>query len=189
MKFDVVVIGAGPGGEKCSAILAKAGKKVCLIEKEESHIGGTCLNEGCIPAKLYLESVAYLGKRKYLETLGFVAHDTKFDITILKDKKVNLLNQIRKGASAGIIKAGVQTLFGEAAFVDENSVGVNGEIIKADKFVIATGSIHRPHPLLEIDKKQIISSDEVFELEKIPASILIVGGGAIGCDFATFLTL
>ena len=185
-QYDVVIIGGGPAGEKCSAYLAKAGKKVCLIEKNENHIGGTCLNEGCIPAKLYLESVACMGKKKYLESLGFSYQDAVFDINTLKNKKIDLLNQIRKGATAGIKKSGVDTIFGLASFVDEKSVHVEGEIIQAGKFVIATGSVHRPHPLLKVDKKQIISSDEVFELEKIPESILIVGGGAIGCEFATF---
>jgi len=186
MRFDVVVIGAGPGGEKCSQYLAKGGKKVCLVEKDENHIGGTCLNEGCIPAKLYLQSVESLGKRKYLESLGFFMQDVSFDLITLKEKKTALLNQIRKGASANISKAGVEMVFGSASFIDENSVKVGEQIIKADKFVIATGSVHRPHPFLEVDKKQIISSDEVFELEKIPSSILVVGGGAIGCEFATF---
>jgi len=186
MRFDVVVIGAGPGGEKCSQYLAKGGKKVCLIEKNENHIGGTCLNEGCIPAKLYLESVESLGKRKYLESLGLSMKDVSFDLATLKEKKTALLSQIRKGATTNISKAGVEMVFGSASFVDENSLSVGEQIIKADKFVIATGSIHRPHPLLEVDKKQIISSDEVFELEKIPSSILVVGGGAIGCEFATF---
>ncbi len=186
MKFDVVVIGAGPGGEKCSQHLAKGGKKVCLIEKNENHIGGTCLNEGCIPAKLYLESAETLSRKKYLESLGLSMQDVSFDLATLKEKKTALLNQIRKGATDGVSKSGVEMVFGSATFVDENSIKAGEQIIKADKFVIATGSIHRPHPLLEIDKKQIISSDEVFELEKIPESILIVGGGAIGCEFATF---
>jgi dihydrolipoamide dehydrogenase len=186
MKFDIVVIGGGPAGERCSAALAKAGKKVCLIEKNENHIGGTCLNEGCIPAKLYLESVSYLGKRAYLQSCGLNMQEVSFDMPTLKNKKEEMLGQIRKGAISNIKRAGVVSVFGEASFVDENSIIVNEQTITADKFVIATGSIHRPHPLLEVDKKQIISSDEVFELEKIPSSILIIGGGAIGCEFATF---
>ena len=185
-QYDVVVIGGGPAGDKCSTYLAKEGKKVCLIEKNENHIGGTCLNEGCIPAKLYLESVSCLGKKKYLESLGLSMQEARFDMSVLKNKKISLLDQIRKGATLGIKKSGVDTIFGSASFVDEKSVHVEGEIVQADKFVIATGSIHRPHPLLKVDKKQIISSDEVFKLEKIPESILIVGGGAIGCEFATF---
>ncbi len=186
MKFDVVVIGGGPAGNKCSEILAKEGKSVCLVEKDENHIGGTCLNEGCIPAKLYLESVSLLGKKKYLQSCGLSMDEVSFDLPTLRDKKENLLEQIRKGALQSIKKAGVEVVFGEAHFVDKETIKVADTKIKADKFVISTGSLHRPHPLLDVDKKQIISSDEVFELQKIPSSILVVGGGAIGCEFATF---
>jgi dihydrolipoamide dehydrogenase len=154
MKFDIVVIGGGPAGERCSAALAKAGKKVCLVEKNENHIGGTCLNEGCIPAKLYLESVSYLGKRAYLQSCGLNMQDVSFDMTTLKNKKEEMLGQIRKGAISNIKKAGVQSIFGAASFADENSIIVNEQTIIADKFVVATGSIHRPHPLLEVDKNR-----------------------------------
>jgi dihydrolipoamide dehydrogenase len=186
MKFDIVVIGGGPAGKKSSISLANAGKSVCLIEKNENHIGGTCLNEGCIPAKLYLESVSYLGKQKYMQSCGLSVGEVSFDMTTLKEKKDNLLGMIRKGALQSIKKAGVKVVFGEASFIDEKSIKVGDEVIEGEKFIITTGSIHRPHPLLEVDKKQIISSDEVFELQKIPSSVLVVGGGAIGCEFATF---
>lgn len=186
MNYDIVVIGAGPGGKNASVHLAKAGKKVCLIEKFEKHIGGTCLNEGCIPAKLYLESVSYLGKKAYLESCGLKIENVSFDMLSLNLKKENLLDQLRSGAMANIKKAGIELVFGEAVFESENSVRLNKESIKADKFIIASGSTHRPHPLLVVDKKQIISSDEVFGLEKIPSSVIVVGGGAIGCEFATF---
>ncbi|MDX1809627.1 MAG: dihydrolipoyl dehydrogenase [Sulfurospirillaceae bacterium] len=186
MIYDVIVIGAGPAGKNSSIALAKEGKKVCLIEKFENHIGGTCLNEGCIPAKLYLESVSYLGKKAYLESCGLKVEKASFDMSVLNSKKETLLDQLRNSAETNIKKSGIDMIFGEAVFESENSILVNGESIKADKFIIAAGSTHRPHPLLSVDKKQIISSDEVFELEKIPSSIIVVGGGAIGCEFATF---
>ena len=186
MKFDVVVIGGGPAGEKCSVLLAKAGKKVCLVEREENHIGGTCLNEGCVPAKLYLESVSCLAKKAYLQSCGFGMGEVSFDMATLRDKKENLLSEIRKGATQSIKKSGVEVIYGEARFISKDSIEVGEKQIKADKFVVATGSLHRPHPLLKVDKKQIISSDEVFGLERVPSSVLVIGGGAIGCEFATF---
>lgn len=186
MKFDVVVIGAGPGGYECASLLAKQGKNVAIIEKNENQIGGTCLNEGCVPAKHYLESATYIAKQSYMQSCGVHINDMSLDISILKNKKSELIEQLRIGINTKLKKAKVTTIFGTASFESPNSIKVGEEIISADKFVIASGSVHRPHPLLEVDGKQIISSKEVFELDKIPTSVLIVGGGAIGCEFATF---
>lgn len=184
MDYDVVVIGAGPGGYECASLLAKQGKNVAVIEK--NSIGGTCLNEGCVPAKHYLESATYIAKQSYMQSCGVQVEDIKLDIAILKNKKGELVEQLRAGICTKLKKAKATTIYGTASFESPTTIKVNNEIISADKFVIASGSIHRPHPLLEVDGKQIISSKEVFELEKIPNSILIVGGGAIGCEFATF---
>ena len=185
-NFDVVVIGAGPGGYECASLLAKQGKNVAIIEKSENQIGGTCLNEGCVPAKHYLESSSYIAKKSYFESCGVLVGNMSLDINTLRSKKDDLIKQLRTGINTKLKKTKVTTIFGTASFENENSIKVNDTIISADKFVIASGSKHRPHPLLEIDGKQIISSREVFTLDKIPSSILIVGGGAIGCEFATF---
>jgi len=186
MDYDVIVIGAGPGGYECASLLAKQGKNVAIIEKNENQIGGTCLNEGCVPAKHYLESANYIAKKSYFKSCGVHVEAMNLDMTTLKNKKNELIDQLRTGINSKLKKAKVITVFGTARFVSENSIIVNEEIISAQKFVIASGSVHRPHPLLEVDGKQIISSKEVFELEKVPTSVLIVGGGAIGCEFATF---
>jgi len=186
VEFDIVVIGAGPAGYEVASLLAKKGKSVAIIEKNENQIGGTCLNEGCVPAKQYLESAAYMAKREYMQKCGINTKGIKLDISTLKTRKNKLVEQLRVGINAKLKKTGVTSIFGTAKFNSTNSISVNNEIIKAGKFIIASGSSHKPHPLLKIDAKQIISSKEVFELEKIPASILIVGGGAIGCEFATF---
>jgi dihydrolipoamide dehydrogenase len=183
-KFDVIVIGAGPAGKRTSIKLANKGQNVAVIEKDK--VGGTCLNEGCIPAKLYLESASYLAKQKHFNNFGVHIENISFNINELKEKKDEMLNMLRNGATSKIEKSKVTLIRGDASFVDENSIKVGDTTYKADKFVIATGSIHRPHPLLKLDDKQIISSKEVFELENIPNSVLIVGGGAIGCEFATF---
>jgi len=186
MRYDVVVIGAGPAGYECASLLAKEGKNVAIVEKNENKIGGTCLNEGCVPAKHYLESASYISKKEYMQSCGVNIKNLSLDIMALKNKKIELIEQLRSGINTKLKKAKVTTIFGAASFESKESIKVGRELIYSEKFVIASGSVHRPHPLLEIDGKQIISSKEVFDLEKIPSSILIVGGGAIGCEFATF---
>ena len=182
--FDVIVIGAGPAGKNVALELEKSGLSIAIIEKDQ--VGGTCLNEGCIPAKLYLESSSYVEKLKHFSQVGVHVDNLSFDFKELKTKKEELLNMLRDAASGKIKKSKIEFFQGEASFIDKNSIKVGEQTLKADKFIIASGSIHRPHPLLEIDEKQIISSKEVFELEKLPKSVLVVGGGAIGCEFATF---
>ncbi|WP_331774370.1 dihydrolipoyl dehydrogenase [Sulfurospirillum sp. 1612] len=186
MQYDVVVIGAGPGGKSTAMHLEKEGKRVCLIEKDANHIGGTCLNEGCIPTKLFLESVSFLDKKAYLERCGLNVASVSFEMPTLLAQKEMLLNQLRTGAMASVKKTSIDMIFGTASFVNEDAVQVNNQIIEADSFAIATGSTYRKHPLLKIDHQQILCSDDVFGLETIPKSIVIVGGGAIGCEFATF---
>lgn len=186
MRYDVVVIGAGPAGYECASLLAKEGKNVAIIEKNEKQIGGTCLNEGCVPAKHYLESATYIAKRSYMQSCGVDTDSLSLNIKTLKNKKNELIDLLRSGINTKLQKAKVTTIFGTATFESTDSIKVDNKIVNADKFVIASGSIHRPHPLLELDGMQIISSKEVFELESIPSSVLVVGGGAIGCEFATF---
>ncbi|HIP29551.1 MAG TPA: dihydrolipoyl dehydrogenase [Sulfurospirillum arcachonense] len=184
MDYDVIVIGAGPAGKNVALNLEKSGLHVAIIEKD--RVGGTCLNEGCIPAKLYLESSSYVAKLKHFSNYGVHVDNLSFDLEELKTKKDELLTLLRDGAIGKLDKSKVEFFQGEATFVDKNSVKVEDKILSADKIIIASGSTHRPHPLLEIDGKQIISSKEVFELKNLPKSVLVVGGGAIGCEFATF---
>jgi dihydrolipoamide dehydrogenase len=183
-KYDVIVIGAGPGGYECASVLAKEGKNVCIIEKNEMQLGGTCLNEGCVPAKQYLETASYLAKSSYAQSCGIDVKKPHLDISLLKKKKDELTQQLRSGIQTKLKK--VQIIFGDASFKDENTLLVANEEILFEHCVIATGSIHRPHPTLEVDGNLILSSKEIFELQTLPRKILIVGGGAIGCEFATF---
>lgn len=183
-KYDVVVIGVGPGGYECASLLAKEGKSVAIIEKDENHLGGTCLNEGCVPAKQYLESATYIAKQTYMKECGVNICDMTLDMPTLKNKKNTLIEQLRSGIKTKLNKT--EILYGNASFLSENEIQVNDEVIAFEKCVIASGSTHRAHPTLEIDGKLILSSKEIFELETIPKDILIVGGGAIGCEFATF---
>ena len=184
--YDVCIIGAGPAGYKAALILAKNGKKVCLIEKSEKNIGGTCLNEGCIPAKNYLESAGYVSKFSYFKERGVRGSLEGFELYDLKVKTKQLLDTLRAGLQKKLQKENISFEYGVAKFISKNEVKVGTKTIKADKFIIATGSIHKEHPVLKVDGQYIISSREVFELDSLPNELLIIGAGAIGCEAANF---
>ena len=186
--FDVIVIGAGPAGYEVASILGAGGKSVCIIEKAEETVGGTCLNEGCIPAKNFLESATFVKKAKYFESCGVDVSIAGFDMAKLKANTCRLICDTKTGVFNMLKKGKVEIKYGTASFIDENTVKVNDEKLSATNFIIASGSSHREHPLLKVDGKNIISSKEVFDLNKLPESILVVGGGAIGCEFATFFS-
>lgn len=190
--YDVIVIGAGPAGYEVASLLGSGGKSVCIIEKGENSVGGTCLNEGCIPAKNFLESATFVKKAKYFEECGVDISISGFDMSKLKDNTCRLICDTKTGVFNMLKKGKVEIKYGTATFINENTVKVineeNSEELSATNFIIASGSSHREHPLLKVDGKNIISSREVFQLEKLPESILVVGGGAIGCEFATFFS-
>jgi len=187
--YDVIVIGAGPAGYEVASLLGSAGKSVCIIDKDESRIGGTCLNEGCVPAKNFLETASFVKKSAYFQKCGVDLTINSFDIAALKKNTNCLITDLTDGILGKLKKAKVEIKYGSASFLDETTIqisGVNEEVIKAEKIVIASGSTHRNHPLMNLVDGKIISSKEVFELDAIPESILVIGGGAIGCEFATF---
>lgn len=184
--YEAVVIGGGPGGYEAALELAHAGVKTLLIEKTKEQIGGTCLNEGCIPTKNYLQSAEYAAKASYFSDCGLALEFKGLDLGKLAEKTVSLKNEIRSGIVWLLEKAGVETLHGVASFVDPNTVDVSGEEIGFDKCIIATGSQVREVAALPLDGKRIISSRDVFGLVMLPKSIAIVGTGPIGCEFATF---
>lgn len=185
-QYDTVVIGAGPGGYEAAMQLGRAGVKTLLIDRSKERIGGTCLNEGCIPAKNYLESAQYASKVAYFNDCGVRMEMKGLDIIRLREKTVALLKELRSGIVWGLDQAGVECLYGNASFVDSHTIRVDDEPIGYKNCIIATGSQFQQMPELPLDGKRIISSKEVFELDHLPASIAIVGGGSIGCEFATF---
>ncbi len=185
-EVDAVVIGAGPGGYETAMELGRGGMKTLLIDRSKERIGGTCLNEGCIPAKLYLECAAYASRGGYFSGCGLDVQIGKLDLGVLKEKKKALLNELRSGIVWGLDQAGVEFMEGSATFVDAHMLEVSGVSISFKTCVIATGSVFRGVPGLLPDGKRIISSKEVFELDRLPGSVAILGGGAIGCEMASF---
>lgn len=184
--FDAVVIGGGPGGYEAALELARGGLKTLLVERSKEHIGGTCLNEGCIPTKNYLQSAEYASKVPYFKECGLDLQYNGLDVRQLAQKTTDLKNEIRSGVVWLLDQAGVESLYGEASFVDSHTIEAAGERIGFEHCIIATGSKSRESEELPVDGKRILSSKEVFALQSLPKSIVIVGGGPIGCEFATF---
>ena len=185
-KYDAVVIGAGAGGYEAAIELAKSGLKTLIVERNRESIGGVCLNEGCIPAKTYLQSAELFLKAELLKERGIDMEIKGFDLKRLKEKSEALKDEIRSGVSWLIDQAGVERMYGKAVFKDSSTLQIGSETIGFSNCIIATGSKVKGISLLPIDGKKVISSSGVFELERLPESIAILGAGAVGCEFAAF---
>ena len=184
MKADVVFIGGGLNYVG-AIFLARSGKKVILIEKDLNHIGGTCLNNGCIPSKNFLHRTKTLFESKEELFSGELKLDTKKLVEYTENKISNMTKSVAKQVSAN----GVEIIEGEGFVIDSNKVQVNDKIIEAEYIVIGTGA--KPHipNEIEIDYKHIITSDEVLHLKTLPKEITIYGTGAIGLEFAGYFAI
>ena len=186
--YDVVIIGAGPGGYQTAIELGKAGVKTLLIDKAKERVGGTCLNVGCIPTKNYLESASFVSKAVHLKECGLKIEFSGLDINILREKTTELINEIRIGVLWMLEQSNVELNYASAEFIDNHRIKLDKEIIEFNKCIIATGSRARNLDILPIDSKNIISSSDIFTLKKLPKSIVIVGAGPIACEAATFFS-
>jgi len=163
-KYDIAIIGAGPGGYVAAIYAQTQGKKVLLIEK--GAIGGVCLNRGCIPTKALISSL-----------------DTKLDFPSMMDRKKQVVNNLRSGVESLLKAKAVEIKRGSAKLVDKNIIEIENEKIESKAIIIATGSRPIELPSFKFDGKKILSSDHMLELKELPKKILIVGGGYIGCEF------
>ena len=184
----IVVIGGGPGGYPAAIRAAQLGAKVTIIEKDQ--FGGTCLNRGCIPTKSLLQSAGIYHGAKNAEVFGVKASGVVLDFPAVMKRKNTVVKQL-VGGLGGILKShGMKIVNGTGTLLDATTVKVveTGEEIKADKIIIATGSVPSRVPIDGIDQDGVITSDEALNLEKLPKSILIIGGGVIGMEFAQVLS-
>jgi len=182
--YDVICIGGGLN-YSAAVVLAKSGMKTALIEKDLNHLGGVCLNEGCIPSKNLLHRTKAL-----FETNEEVFEGSKkINLSKLQEKITSSISASRSGVKSQIIASGVELIEGEAFVVDENQVKVNDKILEAKYIIIGTGS----HPFIpegiEYNGKNIITSHEAIKLKKFPKEIAIYGSGAIGLEFASFFAI
>ena len=184
-KFDVVVIGSGPGGYVCAIRLAQLGFKTAIIEKYNS-LGGTCLNVGCIPSKTLLDSSHHyheIMKNAYSHGIE-IEGEVKLDFQKMIDRKNKVVDQTVKGINFLMDKNKITVFNGFGSFIDSSSILIKetDEKIRFDKCVIATGSKPASLPFINLDKKRVLTSTEALSLKEIPKHLVIVGGGVIGLE-------
>ncbi len=185
-KTTITVIGGGPGGYVAAIRAAQLGAEVTLIEK--THIGGTCLNEGCIPTKALLHSAEIYEEAKNGESAGVIA-EPKLDFTKVMENKGAVVDRLVGGVKTLLKANGVKVIEGEASFIDKTKVKVvtkDGEQeVTSDKFIIAVGSVPAVVPIEGINSPQCIDSTGALSLEALPKSMAVIGGGVIGVEMAT----
>jgi dihydrolipoamide dehydrogenase len=183
-NFDVVIIGGGPGGYVAAIRAAQLGQKTALIEKE--HLGGICLNWGCVPTKALLKSAELYQKMKHAEDYGITAKDVKFDIKKIVSRSRDISKKLTTGIGGLLKKNNVTIIEGSAKLEGNNKISVGGDSIKASKIILATGARARVIDGFEPNGKNIWTYREALIPETTPKSMVIVGSGAIGIEFACF---
>jgi dihydrolipoamide dehydrogenase len=188
-KFDVIVIGSGPGGYVAAIRCAQLGMKTALIEKYAT-LGGTCLNVGCIPSKALLDSSEHYHNAAHtFKTHGILLDNLRPDLKQMIKRKADVVKQTCDGINFLMKKNKVSVFNGIGSFVDQRTVKVSAEkgeqLLSASNIIIATGSKPFTLPGIPIDKKRIITSTEALELGEIPKNLILVGGGVIGLELGS----
>lgn len=188
MKYDVVVIGSGPGGYVAAIRCAQLGLKTAIIEKY-STFGGTCLNVGCIPSKALLDSSEhYYNASHTFKTHGIDLKDLKVNLKQMIARKAEVVKQNTEGISYLMKKNKIDTYEGVGSFINKNTIKISGtkeQTIEATNVIIATGSKPSTLPFINIDKKRIITSTEALNLQEIPKHMVLIGGGVIGLELGS----
>lgn len=185
-KFDVIVIGAGPGGYVTAIRSAQLGKKVALIEKEK--VGGTCLHVGCIPSKTYIHVAAQIESARQMQQYGVTVQDLRIDFSKVKEKKDKVISRLEQGVTHLCKKNNITMIYGEAQIKD-SFVTVEGETYTAKDIVIATGSRPFIPNIKGLDEIEYITTDSFFSIQTLPKTMCIIGGGVIAVELASALAL
>lgn len=183
-EFDLVVIGGGTGGYTSAIRASQLGLSAAIVERDK--IGGTCLHRGCIPTKAWLETAHLLQRARKAGEFGVRVKAISLDYPALISRQKRVVDTLHKGIRGAIEKKKIEIIEGEGRFKSPTEVAVGRRTLKAKNVVIATGSRPKDIPGLETDGSRIVNSDQLLELEEPPKSILIIGAGAVGSEFASF---
>jgi len=185
-RYDIAVIGAGPGGYVAAIRAAQRGASVALIEKDA--VGGVCLNRGCIPTKTLITAAKRYKIIREADEWGFSTGNVSFDWKAIVARKDRVVAQLVSGVEFLLRKNKVHLIRGRARLERQNHIVIEtpggSEAIEADKSILATGSEPAMIPAFHIDRKYVVTSDEALIWDTLPESVVIVGGGVIGCEFA-----
>lgn len=183
VKADLIIIGAGPGGYETALAAAHRGKTVILFEG--AHLGGTCLNEGCIPTKCLCKNAEVLTQFKEAEQFGIDNFTFEFDFNKVMARKDEVVNTLRGGIDMMMKQAKVNVVSEFASFKDDRTVVAGGEEYTADNIIIATGSVSKSLPIPGSELECVKTSTDMLSIDYVPESLTIVGGGVIGMEFAS----
>ena len=182
-QFDLVILGGGSGGYACALRAAQLGKSVALIES--GKLGGTCLHRGCIPTKALLHSGEIADNAREASTFGVNAQFLSMDMVAVNAYKDGVIAKLHKGLQGLVKSRNITFVEGHGRLVAKDTVEVNGERYTGTNVVLATGSYAKTLPGLEIDGVRVITSDHATHLDYVPKSAIVLGGGVIGCEFAS----
>jgi dihydrolipoamide dehydrogenase len=189
-EFDLAVIGGGPGGYVAAIRAAQHGACVCLIERDK--VGGTCLNRGCIPTKALYSTALMLQRIRGAEAHGIGVESLRFDYGKAASRKDEVVAKLVGGVEQLLKGNGVEIFRGEASLEGPGRVRIRRKDvtghIRAKKIILATGSIAARPKALQIDGKNVLTSTEILAIKELPASLLVIGGGYIGCEFASIFS-
>ncbi|HEY2176403.1 MAG TPA: dihydrolipoyl dehydrogenase [Mycobacteriales bacterium] len=180
---DIVILGGGSGGYACALRAAELGMSVVMVER--GKVGGTCLHRGCIPTKALLHAAEIADGSRESEQFGVRTTFDSIDMAGVNKYKDGVVNRLYKGLQGLVDNRGITTVQGEGRLVSANAVEVDGRRYDADHVVLASGSVSKTLPGLTIDGDRVISSDHALTLDKVPNSVVILGGGVIGVEFAS----
>ncbi len=181
--MKIIIIGAGPGGYETALLAARRGVEVVLIES--GNLGGTCLNEGCIPTKAFCKNAEVLDGLKEAEAFGVTGLSYGFDFKAVTARKNAVVEQLRGGVESLMSHKLITLVRGKASFKDQHTVIVGEEEYSADHIIIATGSVSASLPVPGADLPGILTSREILDIEEVPQRLCVIGGGVIGLEFAS----